>query len=111
MTTHAPEHWFDAMKELDAFWAALWTATEIFRKAHPGTPFAEGHALLWRLIEEHDGVHDRGTWLRIETVLPGEPYVVIRQRQSDGTDQIFNLTAVESRELIGWPTQVAEAWS
>jgi hypothetical protein len=41
----------------------------------------------------------------IETGLPGRDYVVIKQRQSDGTDKIFVLTALETHELIGSPAE------
>jgi hypothetical protein len=97
-----PERWYNAQDEMEQFYSALWTATASFRKANRGPRFAIDRPLLWRFIENHGGLHERGTWLRIESVLPGHDYVVIKQRQSDGTDTIFNLTAVETLEVIGW---------
>lgn len=97
----APERWYDAKDEIEQFYAALWTATATFREANRGPQFAIDRPLLWKFIENNGGLHDRGTWLRIESVLPGHDYVVIKQRQSDGADRIY-LTAVETLELIGW---------
>jgi hypothetical protein len=95
------ERWYDTRHEMEQFYSALWTVTAIFRKANRPTRFSIDRRLLWRFIEKNGGLHDHGTWLRIESVLPGRDYVVIKQRQSDGTDKIFNLTAVETLELIG----------
>ena len=95
------ERWYATRHEMEQFYSALWTVTGIFRKANRPTRFSIDRPLLWRFIERNGGLHDRGTWLRIESVLPGRDYVIIKQRQLDGTDKIFSLTAVESLELIG----------
>ena len=97
------ERWYDTRHEMEQFYSALWTATEIFRKAKRPVRFSIDRPLLWRFIEKNGCLHERGTWLRIEQVLPGQDYVVIKQRQPDGTDRLFNLTAAETHELIGWP--------
>lgn len=99
----APQRWYNAKDEMEPFYSALWTATAIFRRANRGPRFSIDRRLFWRFIESNGGLHERGTWLRIEQVLPGRDYLVIKQRQSDGTDKMFNLTAVETLELIGWP--------
>jgi hypothetical protein len=99
------ERWYDAYNtnELREFLDALWAATEIVRRAHPEVRWdLPSQPLLWTRIKQNGGMHDRGTWLRIEQVLPGQDYVVIKQRRSDGTDQTFNLTPEQTHELIGW---------
>ena len=104
MTEQASVRWYDSKTEIEEFYAALWTATAIFRKSRRPTRFAIERPRLWGLIEKNGGLHDRGTWLRIEQVLPGSDYIVIKQRQSDGTDTLSNLTAIETHELIRWPS-------
>ncbi len=96
------ERWYDTRLEMEQFYSALWTATEIFRKAKRPTRFSIDRPLLWRFIEKNGSLHERGTWLRIEHLLPGQDYVVIKQRQPDGADRLFNLTAAQTHELIGW---------
>lgn len=107
MTEHegSSERWYDTRHEMEQFYSALWTVTASFRKAHRPTRFSIDRPLLWRFIEKNGGLHDRGTWLRIESGLPGSDYVVIKQRRLDSTDQIFVLTAIETHELIGSPAQ------
>jgi hypothetical protein len=99
---NASERWYNSKDDMEQFYSALWTATTIIRKANRGPRFAIDRRLLWKFIESNGGLHELGTWLRVESVLPGGDYVVIKQRQSDGTDKIFNLTAVETLALIGW---------
>jgi hypothetical protein len=96
----SPVRWYDAKSEMEQFYSALWTVTEIFRKANRGTRFSINRSLLWSFIGNNGGLHDRGTWLRIESVLPGGDYVVIKQRQADGTDKTYSLSAAETLELI-----------
>ena len=95
--------WCDAKTEIEEFYGALWTATEIFRKTHRPTRFAINRPRLWRVIEDNGGLHDRGTWLRIERVVPGSDYLIIKQRQLDGTDKCFDISPAETLEVIGWP--------
>jgi hypothetical protein len=99
------ERWYDAndIGGRNAFFRDL---TEIFRKNHPREPFAEKRPRLWQLIEKHGGSLDgRPTWLRIVSEMLDEDTVEIRQTQEDGAYKLFNLTAAETRELIGRPSQ------
>jgi hypothetical protein len=82
---------------MEEFYDALWTATEIFRRTHRPTRFAINRPRHWRSIEDNGGLHDRGTWLRIEQVLPGSDYIVVKQRQLDGTDEFFYLTPAKTQ--------------
>jgi hypothetical protein len=88
--------------ELREFLDALWAATEIFRRENPAATYGPSQPLLWTRIKDHGGMHDRGTWLRLEQVGPGADYIVIMQRQPHGSDKLFNLTATETHEIIGW---------
>jgi hypothetical protein len=103
MTEQASVRWYDAKTDIEELYSALWGATTILRKTHRPTRFAINRPRLWRLIEDHGGLHARGTWLRIEQVLPGSDYIVIKQRQPDGTDTVLDSTPVETLEVVGWP--------
>ena len=98
------ERWYDGndMGGRNAFFRDL---GEIFRKEHPREPFGENRRLLWQLIEKHGGLDDRPTWLRIVSEMIDKDTVEVRQTQEDGAYTLFNLTAAETRELIGMPVQ------
>ena len=95
------ERWYDAndIGGRNAFFRDL---GEIFRKNHPREPFGEDRRRLWQLIEKHGGSLDgRPTWLRIVSETIDKDTVEVRQTQEDGAYKLFNLTAAETRELLG----------
>jgi hypothetical protein len=99
------ERWYDAndIGGRNAFFRDL---IENLRKEHPRETFAEHRPRLWRLIEQQGGSLDgRPTWLRIVSQAMDEDTVEVRQTQQDGAYKLFTLTAAETRELIGGPSQ------
>jgi hypothetical protein len=106
----AAERWYDATDdaELMAFLTALWSATDAFRRTRPDAWLAQDappdwrhvlmRARLWTAISGRGGSYDRGAWVRIVSV--PEEHVVVRQRQLDGSDEIFELTADAMHQLM-----------
>lgn len=104
------ERWYDAAAdaELREFFTALWAATDAFRRTRPDTWLAHDappnwrhivmRARLWTAISGRGGSYDRGTWVRIESA--PEEHVVVRQRQLGGSDEMFELTADETHQLM-----------
>src|ERR1700686_354261 len=99
------ERWYDAndIGGRNAFFRDL---KKIFRKDHPPEPVGENRRGPCQLIEHHGGSLDgRPTWLRIVSEVVDKDTVEVRQSQEDGAYKLFNLTAAETRELIGTPVQ------
>jgi hypothetical protein len=99
------ERWYDA-NDIGGRSAFFRDLMEIYRKDHPREPFGEDRRRLWQLLEKHGGTLDgRPTWLRIVSETIDQETVEVRQTQKDGGYKLFNLTAAETRELIGGSAQ------
>lgn len=95
------ERWYDVnlATDLEAFDAALVTTLS---SMYPASWLLPDHARLSRLIEEHGGLHNRGTWLCIMPAGVLGHTIDIRHRQPDGTYATYQLSPAETLELVGW---------
>jgi hypothetical protein len=99
-----PVRWYEAVYNGDDRQAFFDDLVAIFRKDHRDLPpetYGANRPRLDALIQARGGRLDgRPTWVRIVSEMIDMDTVEVKQRQPDGTDSFFMLTAEETQSLV-----------